>query len=149
MIRACSPTAPQRPTILGISATQVDPDGGPLLGTSTNPIPHVGTTVTLIPDGVVAAYCGAIPTTPLTYTWTVTQRPAGSQAQLDSSVASSPTFTPDKVGHYQFAAVAKDALGNSTASKTFDFDTSDCGTNPLAATISDAPGLLPFDDHDK
>jgi len=146
-VAACSAAPPQRPTILGIAATQADPDGGPLLGTSANPIPHVGTTVTLIPDGVVAAYCGAIPTTPLTYTWTVTQRPAGSQAQLDSSVASSPTFTPDKVGHYQFAAVAKDALGNSTASKTFDFDTSDCGTNPLAATISDAPGLLPFDGH--
>src|SRR5207245_5843261 len=105
------------PTILGIAATQTDPEVGPLLGTSANPIPHVGTTVTLIPDGVVAAYCGAIPTTPLTYTWTVTQRPAGSQAQLDSSVASSPTFTPDKVGHYQFAAGAKDASGDRKSTR--------------------------------
>ena len=96
--------------------------------------------MTLIPDGVVAAYCGAIPTTPLTYTWTVTQRPAGSQAQLDSSVASSPTFTPDKVGHYQFAVVAKDAFGNSSASKTFDFDTSACGTNPLNVTVTRGDG---------
>ena len=55
-------------------------------------------------------------------------------------MASSPTFTPDKVGHYQFAVVAKDAFGNSSASKTFDFDTSACGTNPLNVTVTRGDG---------
>ena len=48
---------------------------------------------------------------------------------------------------FHVSVVATDTRGNQSLPKSIDLDTSSCGANPIAATIADVPGLLPFDDH--
>jgi hypothetical protein len=55
---------------------------------------------------------------PLTYAWTVVSRPAGSTAELSNAAILNPTFTPDVQGSYQFALVATDNSGLSSAPST-------------------------------
>ena len=45
----------------------------------------------------------------LSYTWTLTDKPEGSQAALSSADTARPTFTPDLVGTYRVRLVVSDA----------------------------------------
>ena len=45
---------------------------------------------------------------PLTYTWTLVNKPNGSQAVLSDSTSVNPTFTPNKKGDYKFNLVVYD-----------------------------------------
>jgi hypothetical protein len=45
----------------------------------------------------------------LSYTWTLTDKPEGSQAALSSSDTARPTFTPDLVGAYRVRLVVSDS----------------------------------------
>lgn len=51
----------------------------------------------------------------LTYTWTLTERPAGSVAALLNPHTAFPTITPDKEGVYKFSLVVNDGLTRATA----------------------------------
>jgi VCBS repeat-containing protein len=44
----------------------------------------------------------------ITYAWTITSMPDGSEAMLDNSVAVDPCFTPDKVGDYMVKLIVND-----------------------------------------
>jgi chitinase len=56
---------------------------------------------------------------PLTYTWSVLTRPAGSAAILSDSAATFPNFTPDVAGSYTIQLAVSDGLATTTASGTF------------------------------
>ena len=53
---------------------------------------------------------------PLTYLWTLTQKPAGSVATLSSASSSTPTFVADKNGTYVATLVVTDNLGAASES---------------------------------
>jgi chitinase len=52
---------------------------------------------------------------PLTYRWSLTSRPAGSNAALADATAVNPTFTPDVAGPYNFSLVVDDGKAASSA----------------------------------
>lgn len=52
----------------------------------------------------------------LTYAWTLTSKPVGSQAALSSATTTNPTFTADVVGTYVVSLVVNDGTANSAAS---------------------------------
>src|SRR5262249_36641607 len=51
---------------------------------------------------------------PLTYSWSFTSRPAGSNAQLSSASSESPTFLADVSGTYVLQLIANDGISSST-----------------------------------
>ncbi|MGZ4848597.1 MAG: PKD domain-containing protein [Halobacteriota archaeon] len=56
---------------------------------------------------------------PITYAWTLTDKPHGSKAQVSSGTSAQPTFTPDKEGAYKIQLVVTDSNGiHSTVSAT-------------------------------
>jgi len=63
---------------------------------------------------------------PLTYEWSITTAPTDSAAQLSSTTADKPTFTPDKTGDYEFALNVTDNLGLQSTT----FDTVKITANP-------------------
>ena len=50
---------------------------------------------------------------PLTYYWTLTEKPAGSAAMLSDTAAVKPTFTADKPGMYVAHLFVNDGLADS------------------------------------
>lgn len=50
---------------------------------------------------------------PLTYAWSLTERPAGSNAALSSASAVTPSFTPDRDGDYVATLVVNDGKASS------------------------------------
>ena len=54
----------------------------------------------------------------LSYQWTMTGLPQGSQARLNSAVSFSPSFVPDVAGVYGFSLTVTDNLGRSSTSPT-------------------------------
>jgi hypothetical protein len=55
-------------------------------------------------------------TEPLSYLWTITERPAGSTAALLNPNTAFPTITPDKEGMYKLSLLVNDGATSSTAS---------------------------------
>ena len=53
---------------------------------------------------------------PLTYSWTITNTPAGSSAGLSSASSARPTFVADKAGTYLVQLIVNDGTANSSAS---------------------------------
>ncbi|WP_131655547.1 PKD domain-containing protein [Methylocucumis oryzae] len=51
----------------------------------------------------------------LTFTWSLTKKPAGSQAVLSSTTAASPSFSADVVGQYTAKLIVNDGKLNSSA----------------------------------
>ncbi|MBI1317628.1 MAG: PKD domain-containing protein [Candidatus Hydrogenedens sp.] len=51
---------------------------------------------------------------PLTYAWTLTSKPSGSNAQITNNTTSRPAFTPDLAGDFLFTLVVNDSKANST-----------------------------------
>ena len=78
---------------------------------------------------------------PITYSWTLTQRPEGSTATLSSASSSTPTFVADKNGTYFATLIVTDSRGEASASDsvTISFDNvkpvADAGGNQ-AVTLS-------------
>ena len=68
----------------------------------------VGQQVVLDGTGSAAASGAAI-----TYSWTLTTRPAGSAATLSSLTSGRPTFTPDIAGTYVATLIVNDGVANS------------------------------------
>ena len=52
---------------------------------------------------------------PITYSWVMTGRPAGSAASLSGATTVDPTFSPDVAGDYVIRLITNDGLVNSTA----------------------------------
>ena len=113
--------------------------------TPSNPDP--GSVVTLFanPDDVDnAGACG--PPQALSLQWALVSRPFGSNALLSNPSAASPTFSPDKVGSYQFTVVAVAANGLRSAPSWLTVATTTCGTGVPSVTASPASlSLLPHD----
>jgi hypothetical protein len=66
---------------------------------------------------------------PLTYSWTLTARPAGSAAALSGANTVNPTFTPDVAGSYVATLVVNDgALNSAPATVTITASASYVGT---------------------
>lgn len=106
-------SAPARVTISTVNSKPVA-DAGP-----DQAITLVGTTVQLDgrtsydPDG-----------DPITYMWTLTQKPEGSTATLSNASGSTPTFVADKNGTYFAMLIVQDSRGAASASDsvTISFD---------------------------
>src|SRR5207253_1882679 len=67
-----------------------------------------------------------------TFGWTLAAAPAGSAAFLNTPSSATPTFTPDKVGDYQFTVVAKNSLGIESAPAFLRLSVGTCGNAPLS-----------------
>jgi hypothetical protein len=81
----------------------------PVVKAGPDQIVVVGNTVQL--DG---SQSSAASGKPLTYRWTFTQRPTGSQATLANATAVNPTFVADQAGNYGVQLVVNDGLLDST-----------------------------------
>jgi hypothetical protein len=53
---------------------------------------------------------------PLTYLWSIVNKPTGSTATLSSTTAAKPTFVADKAGHYEMHLVVSDTYFSSPSS---------------------------------
>ena len=136
------------PPVFGTTpiAVNVSDPGAPVITDGSGAtLPHVGASVQLTANATVSNYCGAIATGPLRFSWTLAQRPPGSQAQLDTSTAS-PSFVPDVNGRYRVAVVATDARGVAGAPQAVDVVTTSCGVNALTSSLfaESAGGLVPL-----
>ena len=89
------------------SVTVTAPTQPPTANAGTAQTVTVGTTVTL--DGTHSSDPNG--NTPLTYAWSIQSAPAGSTAQLSSTTAAQPTFTPDKPGEYVISLTVTNSLG--------------------------------------
>ncbi len=81
--------------------------------TNNAPVAEAGADISLIYGyGALANLDGSLSSDPesqpLTYSWTITSRPAGSTAALSSSSIVNPTFLPDKAGVYTVSLVVFD-----------------------------------------
>ena len=116
----------------------------------TPALPSLGTTVTL---SVVAtdvdndpAGCNLGET--ISFAWTPSSAPSGSQAQLSNPTSPSPTLTVDLAGTYTFTVVATDSRGLSSEPAGVVVQTATCAPqiaafspNPASAIIGNAKAL--------
>ena len=54
---------------------------------------------------------------PITYSWTIFSKPAGSASTLNNGTVANPTFLPDTVGSYVLRLVVNDGVSNSVVSE--------------------------------
>jgi hypothetical protein len=134
-VAQCAPDANSGPRVTGLDAS-VPLDAPTFSDGAGRPRPHVGALVTLTPTATVQRYCGSIAVQPITFTWSLTQRPEGSQAAFDDPGGDSPKFTMDKNGTYGISVIAHDARGVASASFSVQLRTTDCGVNPVSTVIT-------------
>lgn len=81
----------------------------------TEPIALAGNSQTAIAGNVVVLRGSAASnaSTPITYSWTLTSKPTGSQTVLTSATTANPTFTPDISGVYVAQLIINDGQANS------------------------------------
>ena len=72
---------------------------------------------------------------PLTYSWQIISRPAGSAAELSASNTQDTSFTVDQLGDYVFDLQVTDSLGAQSQSDSVTIST--FNTNPVAAAGAD------------
>lgn len=89
--------------------------------------------------------CAAVVSPPQTfaYAWALEQLPVGSRAQLNSTVAQNPSFTPDVDGQYVVRVGVTDSTGRSSAPFRTTLTIPHCGNNAPVAAITDASGNAP------
>ena len=68
---------------------------------------------------------------PLSYTWSIVGTPAGANITLSGAQTSSPNFTPDIEGTYEFSLIVSDGIDNSTAD-TVKISATEPNTAPIA-----------------
>ena len=136
---AASPTfTPNVPGAYTLHLAVTDHNGVPAsvasITLAVNPAPSAGP-ITSTPDPAdtgqtitVSAYTSG-GTGAFAYAWTLTGKPAGSNAALSSSSATSPTFVPDKGGVYTIALTVTDGNGVQAI------------VTPLAITVIAAPSI--------
>ncbi len=93
------------PQLLTVTAGQL-----PVIQTlvaSASPAP-LGSPVTMSATAAIPARAG------FHYSWSISNRPTGSQAQLSDATSPSPTFTPDVIGSYTMRLVVTDDIGLSS-----------------------------------
>ena len=124
-----------------VSVTPADGAGGFVYGPGQF---FEGDTVGL--GASASSSCLAAPS--LSYAWTLTARPAGSNASLSSSSSPTPSFVADVAGgSWQVRVVATDSLGNASAPAFVTVTAGSCGANPVNVSISDTPPSNPMDPH--
>ena len=100
-----------------------------LNATAGNPVPLNGTASSDADSG-----------DELTFVWTLTARPAGSNATLINSKSATPSFTPDVVGDYTATLVVNDGIADSTpAAVTFTTSVSTGGSSNIAPVANAGP----------
>ena len=112
-------------------------DGGPQTGQS------VSLSAAVTDGNTVTNGCAASTSTSFSYAWSMVNQPAGSAAQLNSTVDVSPSFTPDVIGTYRVQVIVTDGAGNRSAPAQADISNVSSCTQPLAiSSISMPSGLL-------
>ena len=107
--------------------------------------PSISTPAINQPFALTAAFpdplraCVKVPA--YSYAWQIVSAPPGSVSMLSASTGAALSFTADVAGSYQFAVVATDQAGFSTAPATLQVSAGTCGSNPpqLDAIVS-TPG---------
>ena len=86
--------------------------------------------ITLPTAAVTANNCLAAGAT-FSYAWSTVAAPAGTSATLSNPAVATPTFTPDKVGNYQFALTVTNGLGIASAPVFLNIAAATCGNASL------------------
>lgn len=73
------------------------------------------------------------------YAWAVEKAPAGSKAQLSSTTATTPSFTPDVPGAYTLRLVVVDTTGLASAPARVSFTSSSCGATSPSVSVASVP----------
>jgi len=98
------------PATVTITASAVNVNSAPNANAGGSQNVMTGSVVTL--DGSASSDAN---NDPLTFTWTLTSKPAGSLASLSSSTSVRPTFTADVAGSYVATLIVNDGQVNSSA----------------------------------
>lgn len=101
------------PSTVTITATAVNINSRPNAGVGFNQNVAAGSVVTL--NGSTSSDANG---NPLTYSWTLTSKPAGSVAALSSLTAVKPTFMADLTGTYVAGLTVNDGMLNSEITTT-------------------------------
>ena len=92
------------------------PDSITVTTTNSAPVANAGPDQSVALDALVTLDGSAssdVDGDPLTYFWTITEKPAGSTAMLSDTAAVKPTFTADKPGTYVAHLFVNDGLADS------------------------------------
>ncbi len=113
----------------------------PSVVANADPKPDVGQVVQLgvtVTDSNAEAAC-QLPEA-FSYRWSVSALPQGSDAALNSTAVSAPSFTPDVPGEYDFSVVVTDSSGQSSAPAIEVVTASICGSAvpAVSATVSNS-----------
>lgn len=77
---------------------------------------------------------------PVTYAWSVVDRPAGSAALLGDPGTAQPVLTPDRIGVYRLSVVVTNAAGIASQPALLDVDVSTCGAaQPVLPALVASP----------
>jgi hypothetical protein len=94
-----------------VTVTAANSNVAPVANAGTNQNVTTSSTVTL--SGALSSDANG---DPLTYTWSITSKPAASTATLSNTTTVNPTFTADKAGNYVVSLIVNDGTVSSSAS---------------------------------
>jgi len=96
-----------------------------------------GDRVTVAATAASSAACRSTNDT-FSYRWTLLDRPASSNATLNSATLAQPTFVADVAGGtYKLQVEVTDSIGNGKTSAVGTFTAGTCGKNPIVASATD------------